>query len=68
MGFKKNAAKGFCENVRRIVRAWDVGDVEVTIVEVRPDEVIPDIDVFGARVIGVIGGERDRTLVVGLNG
>ena len=65
MRLKDNARKRLCKNVRGVINAGSVFNDKGIGFNVRANEVITNVYVFGPAMVGVIDGEGLGTVIVG---
>ena len=65
MRLKDETRKRFCKNVCSVFDTRSVFDNERPRFNVRANEVVTNVDVFGFAMIGVVDRERFGTIIVG---
>ena len=67
MRLKNDARERFRENICRVLNPWSMFDDERARFNVRANEMIMDVNMFGLAMVGVIDREGLGTIVVGGN-
>jgi hypothetical protein len=61
---EKRMTKGFCEDICKIIHRWNALENQILCLDLLPNEVIPDVNMFDPRVESLVEGQSNGTVVI----